>query len=132
MADHRSARHLLRLRTEPRHGSVRLFASGEVELGTAGYLEEVLAELQRDRETVIVDLGDLTFMGACGIHIFTDAATRARNGDGSFTIENCSRPARRVFEVTASGSLLHGQPPAPYRSPATAAPSGGRSLTGSR
>ena len=109
MADLGFAPHLFRVHAERRDGSSYLFASGELDLGTAWNLEEALDALQQGDEAVIVDLGDVTFMGACGIRVFTDAAARAKQRGGSLAIVNCSRAALRVFEIAASLRLVDGQ-----------------------
>ena len=108
MADLGFAPHRFRVHAERRDGSSYLFASGEVDLGTAWYLEEALDALQQEREAVVVDLGDVTFMGACGIDVFTDAAARAKQRGGRLAIVNCPRAALRVFEVAASLRLVDG------------------------
>jgi anti-sigma B factor antagonist len=106
MTDLRFAAHPFHLSAERLNGFVRLLVSGELDLSTAGYLEESLARLQQEGATVIVDLGDLTFMGVVGLRIFVDAARRARSTHGVLVIVNCSRPARRTFELTSTLDLL--------------------------
>lgn len=107
MADLRSAAHPFHLQAERLNGFVRLLVSGELDLSTAWYLDESLVRLQQEDATVIVDLGGLTFMGVVGLRIFVEAAERARSRHGVLVIVNCSRPARRVFELTSTLDLLH-------------------------
>lgn len=106
MADFHLANHLVQLRAERLNGFVRLFVSGELDLSTAWYLEESLPRLQQEGAIVIVDVGDLTFMGAAGLRIFLDAARRARSTHGVLVIVNCTRPVRRIFELTSTLDLL--------------------------
>lgn len=106
MADLRFAAHPFHLRAERLNGFVRLHVSGELDLATACYLDESLVRLQQEAATVIVDLGDLTFMDAVGLRIFVEAAKRARSTRGVLVIVNSSRPARRLFELTSTANLL--------------------------
>ena len=106
MAELRFAVHPFHLRAERLNGFVRLFVSGELDLSTTWYLEQSLVRLQQEGATVIVDLGDLTFMGAAGLRIFLDAARRAASTHGVLVIVNCDRPARRIFELTSTLDLL--------------------------
>jgi anti-anti-sigma factor len=106
MVDLRFAAHSFHLRAERLNGFVRLHVSGELDLSTALYLDESLVRLQQEAATVIVDLGDLTFMGAEGLRILVEAAKRARSTRGVLVIVNCSQPARRLFELTSTANLL--------------------------
>ena len=106
MADRTSAPHLFHLRAERLNGFVRVVVAGELDLGNGWCLEETLVRLQEERATIIVDLAELTFMSASSLRIFVDAAKRARENDVVLAIVNCSRPARRVFELTSSAGLL--------------------------
>jgi anti-anti-sigma factor len=106
MADFRFAPHPFHLRAERLNGFVRLFVSGELDLSTAWYLEESLVRLQQEGAIVIVDVGELTFMGAVGLRLLLDAARRARSRHGVLVIVNCDRPARRILELTSTLDLL--------------------------
>lgn len=106
MAGLRMAAQPFDLRAERMNGFVRLFVSGELDLTTAMPLRESLRGLQQERATVIVDLADVTFMGAAGLRVFVEAAQRARSSHGVLVIANCEGRARRVFELTSTSDLL--------------------------
>jgi anti-sigma B factor antagonist len=94
------------IRTEERDGTARMFLSGELDMATAPLVEKSLAAAQGDHEAVVVDLEELTFMGATGLHIFLNAAKRASDKGSRFGIVNSHAPVRRVFEVTRTDFLL--------------------------
>jgi anti-sigma B factor antagonist len=100
--------HPFGFRAERLNGFVRLVVAGELDLSTAGALDHSLEQLQRERTTLIVDLGGLEFMGVAGVRVFVAASRRAWSTGGSVLIVNCSAATRRVFELTSTSDLLDG------------------------
>jgi anti-anti-sigma factor len=79
-------------------GRVRL--SGELDLSTVGELLEALERLPHGAETI--DLGELSFMDASGLHALERYAQRTPEGTGPLVLENVPRQIRRLFEITGA------------------------------
>src|SRR3954463_265877 len=81
---------------------VRLFLSGELDIATAALLELELQTAEARRPPVLVlDLGQLSFMGVSGLRSILDAARRARRAGRPFGGTNPFPPIPRLFELTA-------------------------------
>lgn len=91
------------------NGFVRLAVTGELDIATAPSVEDALAGLQ-DHGTVIVDLGELTFIDVTGVRTFAAADRRARSDGSLLVILNCRPSVRWLFEVTGTGDLLDAWP----------------------
>src|SRR3954454_18307254 len=124
-------------------GGRRLTLRGELDLATAGTLEETLSKV---RTPVVLDLKGLTFMDSTGVRVLLEAAERA--GDRLRIIPPVDGDARVTIEETGIAALLplvedpEGQrcpppsppatPPSATRRPSPATRSTGGCRTGSR
>ena len=78
--------------TQDANGARRLALRGELDLGTAGRLEQALSESDG---AVVLDLRELTFMDSTGVRVLLEAAERdgalsmlaPRDGDARVTLE---------------------------------------------
>jgi anti-sigma B factor antagonist len=99
---------------------VRLMLSGELDMSSATSLELELQIAEARRPPVLVlDLGQLRFMGVSGLRAILDAARRARRDGRQLVVTNPVPHILRLFELTAidqSVELL--------RAPLTLVPSG--------
>lgn len=74
---------------------------GELDLATVGLLVAALETLPADAD--VLDLAELTFMDASGLHALERYAATL-NGTGPLVLENAPPHVRRLFELTgASG-----------------------------
>jgi anti-sigma B factor antagonist len=81
---------------------VRLMLSGELDIATAATLELELQTVEARRPPVLVlDLGELSFMGVSGLRSILDAARRARREERHFVVTNPVPHISRLFELTA-------------------------------
>ena len=91
---------------------VRLMLSGELDMATAASLELELQSAEAAQPPVLVlDLGELEFMGVSGLRSILDAARRARRDGRHFVVTNPVPHISRLFELTAidqSVELLRG------------------------
>jgi anti-sigma B factor antagonist len=91
---------------------VRLMLSGELDMATAASLELELQSAEAMwRPVLVLDLGELRFMGVSGLRSILDAARRARRDGRHFIVTNPVPHISRLFELTAidqSVELLHG------------------------
>ena len=60
-------------------GSVRIAMVGELDVATAGRARDAIRRAQDDAAEVICDLGDVSFIDVCGLHVLLDASAHARH-----------------------------------------------------
>jgi anti-sigma B factor antagonist len=80
--------------------------SGEVDLNTAPELARALWRASRAGKEVQIDLEDVDFMDASGLHVLTKFALSDAPGAPPVTITSGSRQVRRLFEVSGFAPLL--------------------------
>jgi anti-sigma B factor antagonist len=88
-----------------RDGFVRVVVR-DLDPFTAPVLEGELASLERGSDPIVVDLSDLSFMGASGLRPLAGARNRAGARGRQFTIVGCRPAVRRVFELTGLADML--------------------------
>jgi anti-sigma B factor antagonist len=84
-------------RHEPEH--VVLVLSGELDFGTAGAVQQRLAELRELQRAVVLDLDRLTFMDSTGIRLVLTAAEDASRCGWRFHVTRGSARVRHVLEA---------------------------------
>jgi anti-anti-sigma factor len=68
---------ILRIAVERTGTTIRVAASGEVDISTVEHLREQLRlQLATDAEIVVADLSDVTFIDSSGLHALLDAASQ--------------------------------------------------------
>jgi anti-anti-sigma factor len=87
--------------TRDADGASRLTLRGELDLGSAGRLEQALAEADGD---VLLDLRGLTFMDSTGVRVLLETAERS--GAGLRILPPEEGEARVTIEETGIGPLL--------------------------
>lgn len=85
----------------PERGRVVVAATGELDLATAGVLEnEVGGLFDRGFTSVAVDLRGLTFIDSSGLRLLIRLDERARTGSCLFALVDGEGPARRLLDLT--------------------------------
>ena len=84
----------------------RLVVRGELDMLTAPGLEDALALVERWGDPIVVDLCDLSFMDASGLHALENASKRARDRGRPFTVIRCPSSVRRLFKLTGMLDML--------------------------
>jgi anti-anti-sigma factor len=107
-------RDLFEMRERRTADTIVLSLSGELDLGTAGAVEQRLAELRDARQAALLDLDELTFMDSTGIRLVLTACEDAAKHDWSFRVTRGSERVRHVLEVAQVIDRL------PYDDPAGA------------
>ena len=74
---------------------------GELDMGTAPKVWEVLAQAFEHDGLIAIDLSGVTFMDSQGLKLFVRAHKRATRDGGRLVLRSPQPQARRVFEVTA-------------------------------
>jgi anti-sigma B factor antagonist len=76
-------------------------AAGEIDLATAGKLEEAITELlDRGFRHVVVDMRKVTFLDSTGIRTLIACHNRAHGVDARMPVLIGNSPARRPLEIT--------------------------------
>ena len=87
--------------THESDGMVRLALSGELDLSSAGQIEDVLKDLEAaGPEVLVLDLRDLTFMDSTGLRVMVSADARARDASRRLVIVQGPETVHRVFRIT--------------------------------
>ncbi len=86
---------------------MRVAVHGEVDLATCPRLVEVLGEtIDSDTETVIVDLGDVSFLDVNGLTALQNAEEMARANRCRFLLASPSSTIRTIVDLTGLGERL--------------------------
>jgi anti-anti-sigma factor len=89
------------LETQDQNGVLYLTLRGELDIGSAGKVEEELRRIEQDGPALIVlDLRKLDFMDSSGLRVIMAADQRAREEDRRVAVIQGPDAVRRVFEIT--------------------------------
>jgi anti-sigma B factor antagonist len=80
-------------------GRVRIRLRGEFDLATADLVADRLRRLRDRHAAVLLDLDELAFIDARGLHVVLTAAADARNDGWAFTVTRGSPPVRRLVKL---------------------------------
>ena len=98
------------VRTRVDQGDKIVEVMGELDIDTAGLLDEVLSRNGAGATgRAVVDVSDLRFMGAAGLHVLVEAHYRlvGQNQQG-LVVRGASGIVRRMVELTELSFLLEG------------------------
>lgn len=85
------------------HGEegIRLAVAGEVDVISAGQFREYLSgALELRPASLVVDLGDVTFLDSAGLSALVYAHNRARDEGTAFAVVHPRPQVRRLLDVT--------------------------------
>ncbi|GAA0794851.1 STAS domain-containing protein [Spirilliplanes yamanashiensis] len=100
-----SPTHLDVTTTGAAHGTVRVAAVGEIDMGSAPRLHRAVLDALVGRPAVVeVDLAGVTFMDSSGINILV--ACRQGAGDARVRVVNAAPQVLRVLTVTGLAAVL--------------------------
>ncbi|MHB8468482.1 MAG: STAS domain-containing protein [Gaiellaceae bacterium] len=91
--------------TRQQDGATIVELSGDVDVGAAQKLREVLADALAEGP-VVVDLSDVRFIDSAGIGLLVTGHRRAAEQGSSFTLAAPSEGAQRVLSLTRTDRLL--------------------------
>ncbi|MCZ0982197.1 STAS domain-containing protein [Streptomyces diastatochromogenes] len=78
-----------------------LTVAGELDMETAGRLQELLTEqFGQGRRRLVLDLSALDFMDSSGLNVLIRAVNRARESDGDLYLAAPTPAVRRILEIT--------------------------------
>ncbi len=85
---------------EPELRAVTVRISGEVDIPEADQLRDAIVASASDSTTIVVlDLGDVTFLGSSGLSALVEAGRVLQARDVRLCIDECSDIAERVLEI---------------------------------
>ena len=92
---------IIDVRTEEEPDAMRVVLSGELDLSSAGRVEEELQRVERaGAPRIVLDLSALRFMDSTGLRLIVAADARAREEERAFAIVQGPESVRKVFEIT--------------------------------
>jgi anti-sigma B factor antagonist len=92
---------ILELDTDERDGLVRIMLRGELDLSTAGKVEDELRRVETDRPAVVaLDLSGLSFLDSTGLRLVVSADERAKDEGRRLAIVRGPEEVQRVFTIT--------------------------------
>lgn len=109
-----------RLFVPPTATTAVVTAAGIIDTATPPRLHRALANAFRRFPSVVLDLSDVSFLGASGLSVIALAARHSRAA-GNFQLRNPSRPVRRVLALSGFDRRIPIETSA--QSPATPTPS---------
>jgi anti-anti-sigma factor len=89
-----------------REGSTVVHVEGELDLGSAAQLEDVIARVRPTSESVVIDLADLWFIDMAGLRVLLCAHEEAEHEGTPVALANVREPVRRVLNLAHVESVL--------------------------
>lgn len=91
----------------PERDHVVVAPRGELDMATVGALEQELKSLREAGfQTILLDLGGLSFMDSSGLHLVMRWAAAASKDGFEFELEPGTAPVQRIFELAALKETL--------------------------
>lgn len=85
--------------SSPNEATVQV--SGEIDMNTSEQLREVLNEAaDKDFESVVVDMEDVTFIDSSGIATLVESLQTLNDNDADLILTNLQDKVRSVFEIS--------------------------------
>ncbi len=92
---------LLEVDTEKKDGYIRLGLTGELDISSAGQVEEALSQAEASEpDLILIDLRSLEFMDSTGLRTVVSADARARERGSRLAVVRGPEPVDRIFTVT--------------------------------
>lgn len=76
--------------------------AGDLDLAAAPRLMQALRDLEREACLIVLDLREITFLDAAGVHAIVDASIGARRDGRRLLLLGASAGAQRVFALTGT------------------------------
>lgn len=80
--------------------------AGDLDLAAAPRLTQALRDLVREACLIVLDLREITFLDAAGVHAIVDASIAARRGGRRLLLLGPSAPAQRMFALTGTSHQI--------------------------
>lgn len=97
---------MVHIDTSTRTTATRLSIQGQLDMTTAGALDEALVRAADSGGPVELDLGGVDFIDGSGLSVLMEAESRARRASSELTIMTASRNVRRLIELTHTAARV--------------------------
>ncbi len=97
---------LLTVTVTPKGKSARLHLEGQLDVATVTTLRTCLDQLDPAFRTVLVDLGEVSFIDSTGLGAFVAARRSFEMSSRALLFCNPSERSRFIFELTGLGDLI--------------------------
>ena len=87
-------------------GLALVTVAGDVDLASADRLSDELETALQKSQTLVVDVGGVTFIDSTGLNVLVQAPRAAREGGGDFRLRRPSRMLLRLLEITRLETLF--------------------------
>ena len=96
-------------------GAIVAHIRGEVDMATCERLRDSIEPYLGPRQTVILDLSEVTFMDSSLLNLLVQARGRLTADGGSLMLRNPSKAAHRLLAIAEMTDLLESARPEPER-----------------
>jgi anti-anti-sigma factor len=97
----------LTITVENVRGGLRVVPKGELDLQSAGALDDVLREAARAHDRVVLDLREVSFMDSTGLHALISADLRMQERGGDLVIVRDGSQVGKLLDLTQVSQRLH-------------------------
>jgi anti-sigma B factor antagonist len=80
--------------------------AGDLDMAAAPLLIEALHDLEHETRLIVLDLREITFLDAAGVHVIVDASIGARRDGRRLLLVGPSIPVQRVFALTGTSDQV--------------------------
>ena len=87
-------------------GEVVVAVRGEIDVVTAPYLWETIAEVISDTKRLVVDLSETEFIDSTGLGVLVRALKRLRHHGGDLILRSPKSNARKVLHMTSLDRVM--------------------------
>ena len=99
--------HLFNTQVETRNGVTHMAMAGELDLGTAPILHDLLSSAEADGvHSILLDMRDLKFIDSTGLRSVLGGWTRAHDNGHRLVLVGANRSIRRLCRITDTEFLL--------------------------
>ena len=92
---------------EPRDGTLLIQVSGRIDGSNAAAFDRaVIAALESNDCTVLMDLENLSYINSAGLRTFVKVARRLRRGTGALALCAMRDETRKVFEIAGFHKVI--------------------------
>ena len=113
-------------------GSIRVVMVGEFDVASASRARDAIRRAQDDAAEVVCDLGDVSFIDVCGLHVLLDASAHAQRTGARLILVHTPAFIHRALAALGLEGLLEldsRAPALPHLGPADCAPAKRRART---
>ncbi|WP_160724154.1 anti-sigma factor antagonist [Bacillus sp. USDA818B3_A] len=86
---------------------VSVLLAGEIDAFTAPSLREELLPLAEGKNTMIINLKDVSYLDSTGLGVFVGLFKKLKENGGELRLIELSDRLKRLFEITGLGNIMN-------------------------